>query len=146
MAAEGEDDLSKKKKKKLSIIIVKGSGPNLLGRWWLKHVKLDWAELKHLRNHPPSLSLQDVLSRHEGVFKSELGTLKGFKATIHVPADATPRFYWPRSVPFAMKPKLDAEIDRLLTENIITPVKFSEWAAPVVPFIKPDGTCRLCGD
>lgn len=45
-----------------------------------------------------------------------------------------------------MKPKLDAEIDKLLTENIMTPVKFSDWAAPVVPLIKPDGNYRLCGD
>ena len=136
----------RQQKKKLPIIVVKGSGPNLLGRWWLKHIKLDWGEVKHLRNHPQSLSLQEVLSRHEGVFKNELGTLKGFKATIQVPADATPRFYRPRSVPYAMRPKLDAELDRLLAEDIITPVKFSDWAAPVVPLIKPDGNCRLCGD
>ncbi len=30
--------------------------------------------------------------------------------------------------------------------NIISPVKFSEWAAPVVPVIKKNSTIRLCGD
>ena len=30
--------------------------------------------------------------------------------------------------------------------NIITPVSFSDWAAPIVPVIKQDGTIRLCGD
>ncbi|XP_055721195.1 uncharacterized protein K02A2.6-like [Salvelinus fontinalis] len=45
-----------------------------------------------------------------------------------------------------MKPKVDVEIDRLLAEDIIVPVKFSEWAAPVVPILKPDGSIRLCGD
>ncbi len=30
--------------------------------------------------------------------------------------------------------------------NIISPVKFSEWAAPVVPVIKKYSTIRLCGD
>ena len=31
--------------------------------------------------------------------------------------------------------------------NIITPVSFSHWAAPIVPVvIKQDGTIRLCGD
>lgn len=43
-----------------------------------------------------------------------------------------------------MKPKL--ELDRLLKENIITAVKYSGWAAPVVPLLKPDGDCRLCRD
>lgn len=45
-----------------------------------------------------------------------------------------------------MKPKVDAELDRLLKENIIIPVKYSEWAAPVVPLLRPDENCRLCGD
>ncbi|XP_051233821.1 uncharacterized protein K02A2.6-like [Dicentrarchus labrax] len=134
----------------LPIIVVNGRGPNLLGRWWLKHVKLDRAEIKshmqHITNQPQSLTLQQVLTKHEEVFKKELGTLKGFKATIQVPAGATPRFYRPRSVPYAMKPKVDAEIERLIKEDIITPVKYSDWAAPVVPLLKPDGDCRLCGD
>lgn len=132
--------------KTLPIIVVKGSGPNLLGRWWLRQVALDWTEIKHVSASPKSLTLQQVLSKHESVFKEELGTLKGFKATIHVPAEATPRFYRPRSVPYAMRPKVDAEIDRLIKEDIVTPVKYSEWAAPVVPLLKPDGNCRLCGD
>lgn len=35
----------------LPIIVVKGRGPNLLGRWWLKHVKIDWAEIKSHVQH-----------------------------------------------------------------------------------------------
>lgn len=61
-----------------------------------------------------------MLQKHEGVFKEELGTLKWFQATIHVPDNVAPRFYRPRSVPYAMKPEVDAEIDRLLKENILT--------------------------
>ena len=29
---------------------------------------------------------------------------------------------------------------------IISPVEFSEWAAPIVPVAKPNGTVRICGD
>ena len=45
-----------------------------------------------------------------------------------------------------MRAKVDEEIDRLLKECIVTPVKYAEWAAPVVPILKPVGTVRLCGD
>lgn len=41
------------------------------------------------------LNLKQVLQNHEGVFKEEHGTLKGFKATIWVPTDVVPRFYRP---------------------------------------------------
>lgn len=91
-------------------------------------------------------SLQEVLKKHEEVFKDELGTLKGFTAKIHVSSDATPCFFKPRSAAFAMKTKIEAELDRCQDNKIMEPVKFSDWAAPLVPVLKPDGTVRLCGD
>ena len=30
--------------------------------------------------------------------------------------------------------------------KIITPVSFSDWAAPIVPVIKQEGTIKVCGD
>uniref|UniRef100_A0A3B3B4L9 Gypsy retrotransposon integrase-like protein 1 n=1 Tax=Oryzias melastigma TaxID=30732 RepID=A0A3B3B4L9_ORYME len=138
---------------KLPLIVVKGDGPSLLGRGWLEEISLDWREIKNRcqaeRVHKVKATentLQQVLNGHENVFKEELGTLRGTKATVRVKSDASPRFFRPRSVPFAMRAKVDEEIDRLLRENIISPVKYSEWAAPVVPILKPTGTVRLCGD
>uniref|UniRef100_A0A1A7YSF0 Gypsy retrotransposon integrase-like protein 1 n=2 Tax=Iconisemion striatum TaxID=60296 RepID=A0A1A7YSF0_9TELE len=149
----------KTQRAKLPLLVVKGDGPTLLGRGWLEELKLSWEEIKARHQdskiHHVSVeknkkhldeSLQSILSKHEEVFKEELGTLKGTKATIHVNEDATPRFYRPRSIPYAMRAKVDEEIDRLLKEDVITPVKYSEWAAPVVPILKPEGTVRLCGD
>lgn len=43
-----------------------------------------------------------------------------------------------------MKPKVEAEIERLIKEDIIIPIKYFDWAAPVVPLLKPDRDCRLC--
>ena len=37
-------------------------------------------------------------------------------------------------------------LDSLVEQGIISPVKFSSWAAPVVPVMKQDATVRLCGD
>ncbi|RXN33535.1 putative protein K02A2.6-like protein [Labeo rohita] len=130
--------------KEMPLVIVKGTGPCLLGRTWLEEIQLQWGEINLVLSE--RMTAQQVLSRHEEVFKEELATLKGTTATLHVPNDASPRFYRPRSVPYALKTKVEEEINRLLRDKIISPVKYSEWAAPVVPILKPDGSIRLCGD
>ena len=38
------------------------------------------------------------------------------------------------------------ELDRLEQQKVIEPVQMSEWAAPIVPVMKPDGSIRICGD
>ena len=45
-----------------------------------------------------------------------------------------------------MRAKVEAEIERLESEGIITPTNWNEWATPVVAIPMPDGTVRLCGD
>ncbi|XP_055615053.1 uncharacterized protein K02A2.6-like [Toxorhynchites rutilus septentrionalis] len=41
---------------------------------------------------------------------------------------------------------VDRELDRLEKFNIITPVDYSEWAAPIVVVRKSNGSIRICGD
>lgn len=131
--------------KMLPVIVVAGSGPNLLGRSWLKELGLEVHTI-HQVETTPNNRMEQVLKRHEAVFKEERGTLKDIKATIHVDPEAKPRFFKPRSVPYAVRPLVDAELDRLLEAKIIEPVTHSEWAAPIVPILKPCGGVRICGD
>ncbi len=44
-----------------------------------------------------------------------------------------------------LKNKMEVELERLLNDNILEPVTFSEWEAPIVPVIKPDNSVRICG-
>ena len=92
-------------------------------------------------------SLQELLERHGEVFQAELGTLRGYEAKIHVDPGAKPRFCKARTVPYTLREKVEQELDRLTKEGIIQPIQFTDWAAPIVPVMKKDGTSlQICGD
>ena len=127
----------------VSLVVVQGSGPSLLGRDWLSRIRLDWREIHHVRTE----SLQAVLDRHPAVFQEGLGTLTGFKAKIYVDPNAPPRFHRARSVPYALRDKVDQELKRLQEEGTLEPVDIAEWAAPIVAVLKRDkASVRICGD
>ena len=46
-------------------------------------------------------------------------------------------------MPFVFKEKVEAELDRLQSLGIISPVQFSRCAAPIVPVVKQDGSVRI---
>ena len=128
--------------KKLPVTVVKGKQPCLLGRDWLEEIRIDWHEIKHLR----SSKLDAVLEKYKEVFEESLGTFHKVEAKIKVVSDAQPRYFKPRPVPYALRDKIEKELERLQSQDIITPVDFSEWAAPIVPVQKSDGSVRICGD
>ena len=106
----------KEQKGDLPLLVVAGKGPALLGRDWLQHS-----------------GLEGILQKHAAVFQDELGELKGTKAKISVDPTVEPQFHKARPVPFALKEKVEEELERLQREEIVQPVQFSDWAAPIVP-------------
>ena len=129
--------------KRLTLIVTEGNGPSLLGRNWLTELRLNWKTTYQVRN---SSALAAVLDDHKEIFRKELGTITCAKAEIHVDQQVPPSFHRPRPVPFALKQKVEAKLERLEREGIIRPRKSSQWAAPIVAVPKSDGSVRLCGD
>ena len=43
------------------------------------------------------------------------------------------------------KRKVEEELDRLVQTKVIEPVRYSDWATPIVPVLKADGKVRICG-
>ena len=80
------------------------------------------------------------------IFEDELGKVKGVTAKIFISPKATRRFCKQRSVPYALKSKVDQELEHLETVGVIKPVQFAECAASIVPILKRDGSIRVCGD
>lgn len=127
----------------LPLLIVQGEGAALFRRNWLEQIQLDWSSIHSVKI---SSGLHDLLQKHQQLFWDELGTLQGTEAVIHVPPHSQPRFFKARPIPYAMKEKVEKELLRLQEANVISPVEFSDWAAPIVPVVKSDGSLRICGD
>ncbi len=113
-----------------------------MGRNWLKHIQLNWQRIATVSND--SSSLKTLLKQHDAL--EELGTIHHHKATLHIRTDATPKFFKPRPIPFALKDVVGQELDRLKKQGVIKKVNSSDWAAPIVTVPKPEGKIRLCGD
>ncbi|XP_063954090.1 uncharacterized protein K02A2.6-like [Lytechinus pictus] len=126
----------------LRLLVAKGAGPSLLGRDWMKVIRLDWQEVFSVIED----RLSSLLSSHSEVFNKELGTLKDVEVDIDIDPAIKPKFLKARPVPLARRDRVNQEIDRLLGQKILEPVQYSKWAAPIVPIDKPDGTIRICGD
>ncbi|XP_039862929.1 uncharacterized protein LOC120718450 [Simochromis diagramma] len=123
-----------------TLLVVKGEGPSLLGRDLLQKSRLNWREIRYVT------VIAELLGKYADVFKNESGTLRGTTVKLCVDPFARPRFFKPRTVPYAMKAKVEAELERLQQIGVIEPIEFSDWAAPIVPVLKEDGGVRICGD
>lgn len=146
--------------------VAPGNGPSLLGRDLLKLFKLDWKSVFAVMNiseedlqvadeveKVTKKRLADLLIEYADVFSQgtpncpeELGALEDKKVHIDMKDEFKPRFYKARPVPYALKDRIDVELNRLIKLGIYTPVASSQWAAPIVPVIKPNGGIRICGD
>ena len=118
----------------LPLLVVEGRGPSLFGRNWLKEITLNWKFIHQIANN----ELEVLLSKYKDVFREELGTLKGFQAHIELLSNASPRFCKARTVPYALRDKMEETLKTLVEEGTLEPVGFSNWAAPIVPVLKSD--------
>lgn len=60
-----------------------------------------------------------------------------------VDPNAQPRFFKRCTVPYAMRAKVEAELERLQQAGVIEPVEFLDLAAPIVPVVKDDVGVQL---
>ncbi|XP_031571846.1 uncharacterized protein K02A2.6-like [Actinia tenebrosa] len=136
--------------KQLPLYVVETRGPALFGRDWLKEIALDWKNIRVLNkargvsNTP--ITVTDLRKKYADVFEGQLGKLTSRKARITLKEGATPKFCKARQVPYALKPKVEEAIRDLENKGVLTKTEWSEWATPVVPVLKSDGSVRLCGD
>ena len=76
----------------------------------------------------------------------DLGTYRDKEFALDIDHTVSPKFCKTRTVPCALREKVNLELDSLQKVGIITPVTNSPWVAAIVPVLKSDGSVRNCGD
>ncbi|XP_026329120.1 uncharacterized protein K02A2.6-like [Hyposmocoma kahamanoa] len=71
------------------------------------------------------------LLRYKDVFDEGLGCFTDERARLRVRPDAVPVFCRARPIPYALRARVDAELDAMLATGVIEPVDHSDWATPL---------------
>ena len=127
----------------MPLIVAESKGPALLGRNWLAKIQVDWKFIKSLRGNKP---IDSLIQKYSCLFDGQLGKVRDISVKLELKDGANPRFFKPRSVPYAVREPIKEELDRLVNEGILRRIEYSEWGAPIVPVKKPSGKYRICGD
>lgn len=126
----------------LPLVIVNGQRTNVLGCNWFDPLGITLQGVHHVTN----LTCSDVVKQFMHLFSGDLGHVRNHPIALQIDHDISPIHLPPRRIPFAIKGRVEAELDRLVKQGILEPVEYSEWATPIVPVTKKDGSIRICGD
>ena len=147
-------------RRKLLLHVTRHGKHSLLGRDWIRALPLEESALPAIKaikqvcmksSEPPAKFSTDarvnsLVNQHRVIFEPGIGKLNAPPATFRIKPDSQPIFIKARPIPFALKDKVKAELTRLEQQDIISPVKFSDYATPIVPVLKRNGDVRICGD
>lgn len=89
---------------------------------------------------------QEVENRFPELFSNGLGCFNKKKVSLQLKPGVKPVFRNARPVPEAARTDISIELERLQHLGIISPVKYSPWAAPIVAVKKKNGQLRICAD
>lgn len=131
----------------LPIYVVRSGSMPLMGRQWLEKLKIFTKPMNvhHIQGVTQPKLLTALQEKYPDVFQDGIGKAPGV-VSIQLKDNAVPVFRKARSVPYALRSKVEAELDKWIDEGILIPVEHSQWATPIVPAIQKGNNVRICGD
>ncbi|XP_067636959.1 uncharacterized protein K02A2.6 isoform X1 [Eurosta solidaginis] len=141
----------KNRKSKEDLYIVSSKRTALLGRVWIRHLKINLHEIdddssKNDISHNNINSISEIEQQFSEIFEERVGCISDLVCSLKLRQGAKPVFLKERPVPFAIREKVERELDNLERDGIITKINTSNWGSPLVVIPKPDGNVRLCVD
>ncbi|XP_026574068.1 uncharacterized protein K02A2.6-like, partial [Pseudonaja textilis] len=127
----------------LPLTVVERDRPSLLGLQWLAPLGLEVTGT----NHVAEADWEEQLVREfQEVFNGNLGKYRGPPISFSLDPTIAPIRLKPRRVPFALRPKIDEQLNKLIEQGVLEATDHARWETPIVTPIKPDGSVRICGD
>jgi hypothetical protein len=68
--------------------------------------------------------LHKLLVKYKDLFRNGIGCLTQKKATLSIKPQSTPKFIKARPIPFAMRPKVEKELEKLERDGSISKIIF----------------------
>lgn len=123
-------------------MVVEEHLPSLLSLDWFGSLGFGISGVSLVQNADLDILEQEFPSIFDGKLETYSGKLVSFNLDLAV----APVRLKPRCIPFALKSKVNAELDKLIGQGVLEPVDHSKWETPIVTLIKPDGSIHLCTD
>ncbi|XP_024890212.1 uncharacterized protein K02A2.6-like [Temnothorax curvispinosus] len=120
-------------------------GP-LLGREWIRQLKIQLRENINCLNASTEKQLEAILSRYRNLLDPTSTKIRGIQAKLTCKENAKPVFLKTRTVPFKLLPLVETELNNLVETGIFEKVNASRWATPIVPVLKKNNSIRICED
>lgn len=122
---------------------------NLLGIDFIDKFDLWSTPFNNVCNKIQRKSKDEILAKLQNdfpeVFSDKIGKYK-HKIKLHLKPNSKPVYCQKRPVSYAMRPKIEEELQRLENLQIIQSIDYSDWSAPIVPVRKANGNLRICAD
>ena len=91
-------------------------------------------------------SITDIIHNFKNVFTEEVGIVLNYEFTLQLRKDAKPVFIKEREIPYALRNKVEKELNDLKSSGIISKIGKSDWGFPLVIISKANGGVRICVD
>lgn len=137
-----------------ALFIVPDGFDTLLGQTWIRHLNIRLSDIDHenygnnsaVRQVMALDNIDDVASTYPKVFEQKVGCIPNLKVSLKLREKTVPCYFRQREVPYALRDKVEKELDNLEEQGIISKVQASDWGSPLVIIPKADQTVRLCVD
>lgn len=126
----------------------------LLGRMWIRRLGIELQQIdadiqdQSVQSSPVNtlFSIEEIFKDFATIFEEKVGCVPKFEVKLELREGVKPVFTRERNVPYALRERVEKELNSLEAAGIISPVQTSDWGSPLVVIPKPDGGVRLCVD